>query len=365
MTSLLKTTFLSVALAGAFCAQAQNDEATCAILIGSPSVEAIENFQEYAAAKWFTDFYTGGTVIAPGETAKIDATKLNVIWIHIDRLNAGKGNLPAEFSDDATVAALKAFVEKGGSLLLTKQATQLLPKIGRIADSFAPNIYGDGDGGNGTDNWNLNAQIGWWQLNPDNKEQDPTQYYDHRKHPIYADLLSGDTYGQPWDVFPMEGTGDGTEMHREDHNCMWDLNAYTYTAEGKNTVEKFQNENSCTVLGTWGHVQDYAVAGVVEFAPTTGVKGTVIANGLACCEWAPRSGVNAFDSNNKALTGNCIHYLQKLGAESGVENVAVDNSAAAPAVYYTLQGVRVAAEELAAGVYVKVQGTEATKVVIR
>ena len=113
MTSLLKTTFLSVALAGAFCAQAQNDEATCAILIGSPSVEAIENFQEHAAAKWFTDFYTGGTVIAPGETAKIDATKLNVIWIHIDRCNVGKGNLPAEFTDEATVAALKNFVEIG------------------------------------------------------------------------------------------------------------------------------------------------------------------------------------------------------------------------------------------------------------
>ena len=95
MTSLLKTTFLSVALAGAFCAQAQNDEATCAILIGYPSVEAIENFQEHAAAKWFTDFYTGGTVIAPGETAKIYATKLNVICIHIDRCAAGQGNMPA------------------------------------------------------------------------------------------------------------------------------------------------------------------------------------------------------------------------------------------------------------------------------
>ena len=369
MTSLLKTTFLSVALAGAFCAQAQNQasQSACAVLIGYPSIEQIDNPQEKAAAQWFKDAYTGGTVIAPGETAKIDATKLNVIWIHIDRCAAGQGNMPAEFADGATVAALKKYVADGGTLLLTKQATQLLDKVGRIDAKFAPNIYSDGDGGKGTDNWNLNAQIGWWNSgnNADNKEADATQYYDHRTHAIYANLLHGEPSGQPWDVYPMEGTGNGTEMWREDHNCMWDLNGFQYTAEGKNTVEKFQNENNCEVLGTWGHVQDYAVAGVIEFKPTTDVKGTIIANGLACCEWSPREGVNAFEGNLKALTDNCISYLKKKGVAAGVNQVFAAAGEDAPAVYYTLQGVRVSADELAAGVYVKVKGSEATKVVVR
>ena len=361
MTSLLKTTFLSVALAGAFCAQAQNQasQSACAVLIGYPSIEQIDNPQEKAAAQWFKDAYTGGTVIAPGETTKIDPSKLNVIWIHIDRCNVGKGILPAAFTDEATVAALKNFVENGGSLLLTKQATQLLDKVGRIESSFLPNIFGDGAGSKGTDNWNINAKIG-----RDNITADPSQYYDHRSHPIYANLEHGDTYGQAWDVIPMEGNSEG--LWREDHNCMWDLNHdFTYTAEGKNLVEKFQNENSCVVLGTWGHVTDYNVAGIVEFYPTTKTPGTIIANGLACCEWAPREGVNNYAANLQGLTRNCFSYLQKKSTESGVSEVAVDTSTDAPVVYYTLQGVRVDAAALTPGVYVKVKGSEATKVVVR
>ena len=50
--------------------------------------------------------------------------------------------------------------------------------------------------------------------------------------------------------------------------------------------------------------------------------------------------------------------------ESGVENIAVD-AADANAVYYNLNGVRVAADELTPGIYVKVVGTTATKVVVK
>ncbi len=50
--------------------------------------------------------------------------------------------------------------------------------------------------------------------------------------------------------------------------------------------------------------------------------------------------------------------------ESGVENIAVD-AADADAVYYNLNGVRVAADELTPGIYVKVAGTTATKVVVK
>ena len=335
-----------------------------AMLIGSSDIESIENFQEYAAARHFATAHPDGVIIAPGETSKISADNIDCIWIHIDRLNIGMGNLPAEFSDAATVAALKAFVADGGSLLLTKQATQLLSRIDRIDAAFDPHIYADGDGGKGTDVWTVNAQIGYWFVNDkDNPEGlDPSQYYDHRDHDIYVGLETN--YDFPMETFAMEGTGNGTEMWREDHNCMWDLNSYAYTAEGKNTVEKFENGNNAVVLGTWGHVQDHAVAGIVEFKPAADGQGTIIANGLAACEWSPREGVNAFHSNLEKLTDNAITYL--ANKRSGVTAVTGDMAGSdAPAEYFNLQGMAVKADTLTPGIYIIRQGAKTSKTVVR
>lgn len=337
------------------------------MLIGYPDVESIDNFQEYAAAKHFTDANPDGTVIAPGETSKITADNLDCIWIHIDRLNVGKGNLPAEFSDEATVAALKKFVADGGSLYLSKHATQLLPALGRISADFAPGIYGDSDGGMGTDVWTVNAQIGYWFVNEkDNPDGlDASQYYDHRDHEIYVGLETNNDF--PMETFALLGTGNGTEMWREDHNCMWDLNAYNavYTADGKNTVEKFENQNNATVLGTWGHVQDHAVAGIVEFKPVTEGNGTIIANGLAACEWSPRQGVNAFHSNLVKLTDNTLNYLTaKNSAISDINGIAGDIGDA-PAEYFTIQGIAVNPEALTPGIYIVRQGNTVNKISVR
>ncbi len=175
--SLLKSAAAIVALS---CAASLSANSRAAILIGYPTVDGIDNYQEYAAAKFFTDTHSDGTVIAPGEVSKIDASKLDCIWIHIDRLNIGLGNLPAEFSDEATVAALKKFVEDGGNLFLTKQATQLVSKIGRTEAKFAPGIYADGDGAEGFDNWTVNAWIGYWFLDEASDHYAPEQVYDHR-----------------------------------------------------------------------------------------------------------------------------------------------------------------------------------------
>ena len=57
-------------------------------------------------------------------------------------------------------------------------------------------------------------------------------------------------------------------------------------------------------------------------------------------------------------------YIVKGNGESGVENV-VATPATGEAVYYNLNGVRVDADNLSTGVYVKVVGNTATKVIIR
>jgi len=334
------------------------------IIIDANSVDEIDNYQEYAAAAYFVKENPDGVVITPGENSQIDARKLDCIWIHIDRLNIGPGyaNLPATFNNAATIGALKKFVADGGNLLLTKHATQLLVPIGRIDNKFAPGIFGDGDGGTGSDIWTIQAHIGL-----DNMDIDPSQYYDRTSHPIYAGLEVVEAHHPranfDTETYPMEGTADGSDMHREDHNCMWDLNAYSYSADGKNTVEKFQDENNAIVLGTWGHVKDYAVAGMVEFKPTDAVKGHIIANGFAACEWSPRVGVNAYHSNIEKLTSNSLSYLAKYPT-TGVDEIGAGTDEDAAPVYYTISGVRVD-NPTVAGVYIMVKGNKATKIAVK
>ncbi len=367
----MKKTLLATLAAVALSASSAVAQSHPAMLIGSNSVDDL-NFQEKAAADFFVKENPDGVILTPADAAKINPYDISYIWIHIDRLNVGKGNLPAEFTSSEILGALQSYSENGGSLLLTKHATQLLSRIGRVDAKFDPNIYGDGDGGIGTDVWTVQPQIGFWFVREDRKEAEdynPAGCYDHRNHPIYKDLriypwVDG---AISWDTYPMEGTGDGTEMHREDHNCMWDLNAYAYTAEGANTVVKFEADNNCVVLGQWGHVQDYAVAGIVEFLPAATQarsvgKGTIIANGLAACEWSPRSGVNAYHSNLEQLTRNCFSYLNSKSVSAVADAEIVDIET--PAEYYNLQGVCVRGE-LTPGLYIRRRGNDVAKVVVR
>jgi hypothetical protein len=54
-----------------------------------------------------------------------------------------------------------------------------------------------------------------------------------------------------------------------------------------------------------------------------------------------------------------------LTRESGVKNISIDNAQDAAATYYNLNGVRVSANTLIPGVYIKVVGEKATKVIVK
>lgn len=363
MKVFTKSLVIAAAISATLSLSAENPK--IGMLIGYKST-VNENPQETEAAQWFLTSGIDGNIIYPNEVAEIDANKYDCIWIHIDRLGMGKGvdRLPEAFANPTTLNALKKYVADGGNLYLSKHATQLVVALGRLPESHQLGIFGDGDGGRGTDVWCVNAHLGSWQLNPDNADPDASQVYDRRAHDIYKGMESYEPWSQwgnfPHASYPMLGTGDGSEIHREDHNCMWDLNAYSYTTEGKNTLEKFESMFDCTVLGTWGHVQDYCVAGIVDFEPTAEIKGRIVANGLAACEWAPRTGNNKYAHNLKTLTANTLTYLAK-GSTSGVESI--EASAHGEAVYYNFQGVKVAYPEK--GMYIKVVDGKATKVFVK
>lgn len=370
----LFTQIMSLAAACVLTASASASTGKIAMLVASADTESL-NSQEKTAAQYFTSHFSNGELVSVADAATLTTDKYDAVWVHIDRcgIAAGADNLPDGFASDAVVSALKSYLEAGGNVYLSKHATQLTTSLGRIPAAYAPGIFASGDGGNGTDVWTIQATIG--AMNdaanfPDaepGREFDATQVYNHTDHAIYAGLETlpaGHQYANfVTATYPMEGTGNGTEMWREDHNCMWDLNAYSYTSEGKNTTEKFEKDFSCVVLGTWGHVQDYCVAGIVEFLPVEN-GGTLIANGLATCEWAPRSGVNAYHSNLEKLTTNTLNYLSSK-ASAGIDGIEMDADANAPVEYYNLSGIRVNAADATAGIYIVKQGNKVSKKIIK
>ena len=256
-----------------------------------------QSADEKDAVAWFQKNYVDagkGVIFTPDNVDDLDIENNPVCWVMCDRIGIEKGwqNLPGGLASAQTINALKAFTADGGNLLLTNHATQLTVGIGRIAEAYAPGIYGNGEGGQNGDIWGSQPIIG-------NAEG---QIYDHSGHDIYwgMDFVSG-LYERS--IYTFIGSGV-----KGDHNCMWDLNAYGLAAS-PNVVKAWEDTTNSTVLGTWNHVVDYCCAGIIDFAPTTSFAGRIVAVGLAAYEWNI-GGENSCQSQLERFTKNCIGYLK-------------------------------------------------------
>ena len=269
--------------------------AKVALLLPCNSIDDLEDDDEIASAKWFaeTKFNRESEIITPKDIANLDPDDYVAVWINIDRVGIGYGwqNLPQSLVSDEAVAGMRKYVENGGNLFLTKHATQLVVPYGVVEERFAPGIFGDGAGGEGSDNWCMNAQIGFAMEN----------VYDHRSHEIFAGLSTLPDYGH--ETFALEGPG-----WREDHNCLWDFNAYGLPGD-PNVLYNFEQATNSSVLATWAHVVDYAVGGIIDFNNTAS-RGRCLAIGLSAYEFNQNTG-NPFQNNVETLTRNCINYVSK------------------------------------------------------
>ena len=273
--------------------------------VGTPSTQKVamlvpddytKSDDEKDAVAWFEQNYVNkglGVLLTPATIDQLDYETNSMCWVMCDRIGIDRGwqNLPGNLASSEVVNYLKTFAKDGGNLLLTNHATQLTVAIGRIAEAYAPGIYGSGEGGQNNDVWGVHPVIG----NVDG------QIYDHTNHDIYwgmtykPDLFAG--------IYCFEGPGI-----KGDHNCMWDLNAYGL-APNPNVVKTWEDTTNSTVLGTWNHVVDYCCAGIVDFEPTTTFAGRVLAVGLAAYEWNIGV-VNEYKDQLELFTSNCIGYLK-------------------------------------------------------
>lgn len=263
------------------------------------SVQQLPDDDERAAAAWFAQ-QENAEFISPSQIANLDADLYPVLWIEIDRvgLPIGWQNLPEALVSDDVIAALRQYSANGGSLYLSNMATQLTVPLGFVPSDMAPNIYGNGDGGSGTDVWVINPYLGW-----DFRNGSDQGFYDRTGHAAYNGLTLEDPNNYGYPNLPLIGPGQ-----REDHNCMWDCNVYG-KGNYPDVIKNFEVTTNSLVLATWGHVRDHCVAGLVEFYANT-EHGRCIANGLAAYEWNQNSGVNPYQHNIEQLTKNILDYLK-------------------------------------------------------
>lgn len=270
-----------------------------AYLMTAPSVADLPDDDERAAATWFSA-QENAEFIQPSQISSLDPDIYSVIWIEIDRVGLPFGweNLPGGLADDSTIAALREYSANGGSIYLANMATQLTVPLGMVPENMAPTIFGNGQGGSGTDVWVINPYLG-----VDFKDGGDQGYYDRTAHAIYKGLTLEDPNNYGYLTLPLIGPGQ-----REDHNCMWDCNIYGKGSQ-RDVIANFEQSTNSLVLATWGHVRDHCVAGLVEFYAND-THGRCIANGLAAYEWNQNSGQNPYQHNVEQLTLNILNYLK-------------------------------------------------------
>ena len=293
---------------------------------------------EQNAANWYKAQYADknlGVFIHANEISTALANGISCIWVNIDRV--GLDDIKTAGISDAVIADLKKYVEDGGNLYLTKQATMIAHRIGRIY----PPTFSNGGYHLGGDTWAVNPQLGLWY--------GIGQVFDRSDHPIYEDVewdTSIYTYvpsegaeAVPYKVLPLVGANP-----RTDNNCMWvdlfrkdpsnptdyiraeDAEAagidVHYANDNVLRLTEFEEDWNASMLGCWGQVLDFCSAGIVEMHPEGAFKGIVLGNGFAAYQWGTN---NDYVANVKKLTKNCLNYLTAV--ETAIENTTVPTTA--------------------------------------
>lgn len=261
----------------AVAAQTLNTDAKYVLVVSGDNVAS-----ENAASSWFTSTYgSQGQVLTVSQLSSytLDASKQKAVWVHLDQGIDHDANLSAFSGTPAT--NLSDYVKAGGSMFLSLHAGALIGTtngIGRVADGYNPNLKGHGGGGD---------VKGIHFKGFDGR--------DNTGHAIFDGMTTGNN-----DEYPLINNSS-----QSFHEYLWDLNA-TYN-DGNDKMTRFQNDTYSTILGTWTHVGDYAVAGLIEFKPTATYKGTIIVMGEGCYAWDSN---DKYGTNIQTFTQNVMGYLK-------------------------------------------------------
>ena len=228
---------------------------------------------DFEAANWFHNTYVAngtGCFIRPSDLATI-SEQVHTLWVNSDHVGLDSTQLMADLGGADFVAALKAFVNNGNNVFLSKQATRLVGDLGRSAyPSYANGGY-------------VGEREGW-------KVGNNFAGVDHSTHSVFS--RTGEN-----PVILLKGN------HTDNNNL------FPKEGDGAAAVNTFQTDNNCLVLGSWGNGEApvFECAGMVEFYPQEELNGTILAMGLAAYQWGTAN--LAEGSKMGILTQDILYYL--------------------------------------------------------
>ena len=160
-------------------------------------------------------------------------------------------------------------------------------------------------------------------------------------------FLCGNLVDANWDP-----SYDGAILDPTDEDGIYSVSDIELVPEGTNTHCYFSFN---TTTGSWDDVNTAARYGAAsnDELISAGQTATVTNGGSNPNAWKILPGTYNFTVNLKEMT------LVVEASSSGIEGIEADDNA--PAVYYNLQGIKVA--NPAEGIFIKVQGNNVTKVI--
>ena len=265
-----------------------------------------EQSPERRAYIWFEEWFVNsneGQFICFNDLANIPSD-IHAIWIYVDRVDFGTTAFDALFAD--YIDELQAFVNNGGNIFLSKQATRLEKDLVGATLANGELIVPDyNDGGyQGAATWGVDFRFEFPNDVVWSNAEHPMFKYAPYKDETYAELI--------W-------TNGGMLT---DHNCGLGIGAMDMDSiKDVNGLTTFQNRNHCKVLGGWANGDGCHYGGVIEFYPNGNRKGTVIMMGLAAYSFINNNAGNGW-VNTLAITRSTLHYLENLHADAYKARVA-------------------------------------------
>lgn len=266
------------------------------------------NIPDFLSALWFyehyikedrteEDNYGNGCFINPRNYSSSAAipSEIHVLWVHNDNVEKVSDTYRDDLGCQTSPTyefyfkdALQAFINRGGNVFLSKQATRLLGDLGRVGfPSYENGGYGtcDGDGCN----WGIK-----------NIFFDGT--VDYSTHPVYTTPNNLGVNPRLIDVTNHAWrTNNNDILFRDNVNTTLDaFNAY-------------QTANNCKLLGCWDNTGTHYQAGVfAEFLPQGTGQGTIIMLGASAYQWTCGENTallsNVYENVPK-ITQNILQYL--------------------------------------------------------
>lgn len=281
-----------------------------AFLSHHASVNDIQDDDEAALAEWFFNNYdeevTAFVSFQDIKDGSVDLNQFKTLMWYLDGDENEAFTMPEIARDPEVMTAISDWYKEGGNLYLLGYANQYLWDINRITADYY-RIIGAGEGFDNPDDWVVNTNIG--------------RNHNMSNHPLFSEIEMTEVDGRV--EFPVIGAG-----WKEDHNFVIErIPEYMVDREGvpadpnnfngnEAAYEAFISDNNALWLATWGGINDYFMAGILEFKPTQEFQGTAIFQGIAGIEWNQDArgeenpeGINPYQNNIELLAENAIRYL--------------------------------------------------------